>query len=122
MDSSVVNDSGAQGPPAWLAQQRHLWVWYSVYLAMWIGFFLSMALGNETLGGVLMVGSLIPYVLSLVLAYKIEKQLYESKLDPYSHRWILAWGIILTPWILGFSIPLTVIIKARKAMRKLQAK
>ena len=120
LDNENKTSSESTYPPAWIKQQHYLWVSYSVYLFIWISAFVIGICFSEDLGGWLFLVCVIPYYFSLVIAYKIQKKLYESNLDPYSHRLVLVWGILLTPFILGFVIPLTVIVKAFAAMKKLK--
>jgi hypothetical protein len=111
--------------PVWDTLARTLRRWYCLYLACWLGgialFFIGIAIEKSIgayalmiLGGILFVGSVVVYVICMVYAYQVQAALNSAGLyDPAAWQIIVA-AVILNPAILGFYVPLRVLLVIRR--------
>ena len=101
---------------------------YLAYLIGWLGggalIFLGLSSkdpgGAATLAGaVLLTGALGAYIGCLIFAYRVQKGMRDEKLTTHDPVHIVVAGLIFNPCIVGFWIPLSVMLAARKAQRRL---
>jgi hypothetical protein len=111
--------------PAWDALARSLRRWYFVYLACWLGgialFLIGIGIEKGLaayaliiLGGSLFVGSLVVYVVCMVYAYRVQAALNSAGLYEHGAWQIIVAALILNPAVLGFYVPLSVLLVTRR--------
>lgn len=105
----------SQLPPPWVPQADRLRNWFYAYLVLWIP---GMVLFISSFGSVLLVLALIPYVMAIVHAYRVQRDLQAAGLNR-THAWTVIVGALLLTHTLGFFIPALVLWSARKAKRTL---
>ena len=107
----------------WSANAGKLKTWFVVYLlTASAGLTLTINSHFENLIGLLItLGSLIPYVASLVFAYRVQDALNRAKLYKSGAWQIIAGGLLLNPFILGFLIPASVLWVTRRIERRIMA-
>jgi hypothetical protein len=119
--------------PAWEAHADTLRQWYVVYLACWIGGAVLYILGTgmeessttnafTMLGGSLFVGSLLLYVVCMVYAYRVQAALNAAGLYKHGAWQIIVAALILNPGCLGFYVPLSVLLAARRIRKRLASR
>ncbi len=107
--------------PVWSTLARILRRWYFVYLASWLGGIALFLIGVTTekglvayalmiLGGILFVGSLVVYVICMVYAYRVQAALNSAGLYKPGAWQVIVAALILNPAILGFYVPLSVLL------------
>ena len=105
-------------PTSWASETDRLRKWFYAYLALWIPglllFILSLPFGSS-----LLALSLIPWVVSIVRAYRVQRQLHAAGLSR-THAWTVIAGALLLNVILGFFIPAAVLWSARRAKGRLR--
>ena len=105
--SSPSNDS-----PIWESQVGKLQRWYFIYLGCWLGGIILSFIGGEiaSIGLFLILGSLVPYIISMVYAYKVQANLKKAGLMRSGAWQIVVAALFLNPIIVGFYVPLSVLI------------
>ena len=112
----------------WTSELRLLKRWYWAYLVSWLsGMSLFIAsLGKDadpnhlgTWGLAILAVALISYILCLVFAYKVQKKLHEAGLIKHPPAHIILAGILFNPCLVGFWVPLSVLLAERKARKTL---
>ena len=111
-------------PPAprpWSPDRAALKRWLLIYLAAWLGGAAVLIAGLVTdqstvtgIGLAVFLGSLIPYVVSLVFSYRVQDKLNKSGLYKPGAWQIVVGGLLLNPFVLGFAIPTSVFFKVRQ--------
>ena len=98
-----------------------------VFLAVWIGGAAIATVGGFTETKVLLWGgvalfllSIIPYVITLVHAYRLQDKLSRVQ-GRGSGAWVVLGGVFLNPYILGAIIPALVLRSERNARAQLHA-
>jgi len=71
-------------------------------------------------GLVLLFGSLIPYIVSVVYAYRVQNALNKAKLYKPGAWQIIAGALLLNPFILGFVIPASVLWVTKRIEKKIR--
>ena len=110
---------------SWIADSRALRNWFCGYLALLaIGLYTWITTSGTfdlSLGSYILLLSLVPYVVSIVYSYRVQKQLHASGLYRHSAFDIVFGAIVLNPFLLGWYIPASVLRTARRVRRMLQA-
>jgi hypothetical protein len=110
---------------SWETKADNLRRWFLVYLAVWlagIGLLVAGSGAGETrfadaasvLGRVLFLGCLVPYVISMVYAYKTQASLHTAGLYRHGAWHVVVAALILNPYVFGFYVPLSVLLTARR--------
>ena len=109
---------------SWIADSRALRNWFCAYVVLLaIGLYIWITRSATfylSLGSYILLLSLVPYVVSIVYSYRIQKQLHASGLYRHSAFDIVFGAIVLNPFLLGWYIPASVLWTARRVRRKLQ--
>jgi len=86
-----------------------------------------MTADSETPDGVVLrvgtisfFGSLVPYVVSMVRAYQVQRGLHDSGEIKSGPGQVLVAALILNPYFIGFYVPLSVSWAARSAMLRIK--
>ena len=110
---------------SWIADSRALRNWFCAYLALlatglytWIT---TSGTFDLSLGSYILLLSVVPYVVSIVYSYRVQKQLHASGLYRHSAFDIVFGAIVLNPFLLGWYIPASVLWTAHRVRRKQQA-
>ena len=108
----------------WTADRLKLKRWLLIFLACWIGGAGAWILGAgthvevlSTFGVSIFIFAVVPYVVSLVHAYRVQKKLNEAGLYKPGAWQIIVGGLILNPWLLGFAIPVSVLSTVNRIQR-----
>ncbi len=124
-------------PPAtnsWQADRLRLKRWLGVFFLVWLtgaGLWLlgantpnlieggdtALAQTITTIGVTLFLSAIVPYVVSLVFAYRVQDKLNRAGLYRWGAWHVLVGGLILNPWGLGFLLPTRVLLTANKIER-----
>jgi hypothetical protein len=96
-----------------------------LFLAVWIGGAAIAVVGGFTeinilfwSGAVLFLLSIIPYVITLVYAYRLQKKVSRAR-GHGSGGWVVLGGLFLNPFILGVIIPALVLRSERNVRAQL---
>jgi hypothetical protein len=128
--STANPDDPTQGSD-WDLLLKRLVFFYCIYLICWFSCVAAIAVGegmyeNPDLGGglivlgkLLAVAMLLAYIVCIILSYKIQSALNESGLYKAGAWQIVVAGVILNPGCVGFYVPLSVILTARRIRKKL---
>ena len=116
------------GQPSWISDTAILRIWFRVFLVLWLGgatvSIVALAMGAlvKTLASHLfLVGlapffaSIVPYLVTMVFAYKVQAGLQSSGHIKSGAWQIVVAGLILNPYFLGFYPPASVISAAKRA-------
>ncbi|HXG98185.1 MAG TPA: hypothetical protein VNJ06_13875 [Gemmatimonadales bacterium] len=106
----------------WSRNAGKLKTWFVVYL-LTLSAGLTLAINSNfenPIGWVITLGSLIPYITSLVFAYRVQDALNRAKLYKSGAWQIIAGGLLLNPYILGFLIPASVLWVTRRIERRIR--
>jgi hypothetical protein len=111
--------------PPWLHDVQLLRRWFYVYLALWLpgaALFLSALSANSStwVGLKILEGSVFAYVATVVYAYRVMRDLHAANLALDRPWTVVVVALILTPFLLGFVVPLWVLRDARRAMRAIE--
>jgi ABC-type enterochelin transport system permease subunit len=115
--SSPSNDSKI--PEGQVGKLRR---WFFVYLGCWLGGIVFLFIGGEAavyVGLFLFFGSLVPYIISMVYAYKVQASLKNAGLIRSGAWHIVVAALIITPFTFGFYVPLSVLLAVRRIRIKL---
>jgi len=106
----------------WSADAGKLKTWFVAYvLTLSAGLYLAINSDfNNPIGLVLIFGSLIPYITCLVFAYRVQRALNDAKLYKSGAWQIIAGGLLLNPFVLGFLIPASVLWVTRRIDRRIR--
>ena len=106
----------------WSADAGKLKTWFVAYvLTLSAGLYLAINSDfNSPIGLVLIFGSLIPYITCLVFAYRVQRALNDAKLYKSGAWQIIAGGLLLNPFVLGFLIPASVLWVTRRIDRRIR--
>ena len=107
----------------WSANAVKLKNWFVAYLlTLSAGLYLAINSNfNNPVGIILIFGALIPYIVSVVFAYRVQRALNEAKLYKGGAWQIIAGALLLNPFILGFLIPASVLWATRRIERRIRA-
>lgn len=127
MDAPPFLTASAPVPPyAWDDDRLRLWQWFRVFLAMWLGGAVLWITGAMQeieslagLGSMVFLGAIVPYVGSLVYAYRVQDALHREGLYKGGAWQIVVGGLFLNPFFLGFAIPASVLSAVRRVERDL---
>ena len=105
----------------WSVNAGKLKTWFVVYLLTFsAGLTLAINSNFENpIGLAIIFGSLIPYITSLVFAYRVQDALNRAKLYKSGAWQIIAGGLLLNPFVLGFLIPASVLWVTRRIERRI---
>jgi hypothetical protein len=111
--------------PNWLPDSSRLLKWFVAYLALWIpGAILSISElssepppGSTPWGTLLLALSLIVYIVSIVYAYRVQRDLHAAGLYRHGPWNVIVGALILNPFVLGFFIPASVLWTAWRVRR-----
>lgn len=105
------------------SQVRNLRRWYFIYLSCWLGgIVLSYVIGGEVASMIaifLIFGSIIPYIICIVHAYKVQANLKKAGLVKSGAWQIVVAALLFTPFVVGFYVPLSVLLEVRSIRKKL---
>ena len=106
----------------WSVNARKLRTWFVVYLlSLSAGLTLTINSNFENpIGLAVTFGSLVPYIVSLVFAYRVQDALNRVKLYKSGAWQIIAGGLLLNPFVLGFLIPASVLWVTRRIERRIR--
>ena len=106
----------------WSEDFRKLSKWFVAYvLTLSAAWYFVATLGFENpVGLLLLFGSLIPYIVSLVFSYRVQRSLNEAKLYRGGAWQIIAGALLLNPFALGAWIPTSVMWATRGIERKIR--
>lgn len=105
----------------WTENAKKLKAWFAAYL-LTVSAGLYWAIGTSftsELGVAVMFGSLIPYVVSVVFAYRVQRALNQAQLYKPGAWQIIAGAFLLNPFLLGFVIPASVLWVTRRIERRI---
>jgi hypothetical protein len=105
----------------WSDDARKLKTWFVVYL-LTVSAGLYWAVGTNFtngLGVAAMLGSLIPYVVSIVYAYRVQRKLNEAQLYKPGAWQIIVGALLFNPYLLGFVIPASVLWVTKRITRRI---
>jgi hypothetical protein len=105
----------------WTANATKLKAWFMAYL-LTVSAGLYWAIGTRftnQLGVVAMFASLIPYIVCIVFAYRVQHALNQAKLYKPGAWQIIAGAFLLNPFLLGFVIPASVLWVTRRIERRI---
>ena len=97
--------------------------------AWFIGYLLTLAAGiywvadtnlESGLGIIVVLGSLIPYVVTIVYSYRVQSALNQAKLYKPGAWQIIAGALLFNPFILGFVIPASVLWVTKRIEKKIR--
>ena len=107
---------------AWSNDRDKLQGWFIGYLLT-----LSAALTwlvktkfTADIGLLLLLGSLIPYIVSVVYAYRVQDALNKAKLYKPGAWQIIVGALLFNPFILGFVIPASVLWVTKRIEKKIR--
>jgi len=105
----------------WTENARKLKAWFAAYLltvsaGLYWAIDTSFASG---LGVAVMFGSLIPYIVSIVFAYRVQRALNQAQLYKPGAWQIIAGALLFNPFLLGFVIPASVLWVTRRIERRI---
>ena len=104
---------------SWTLDVRRLRVWFVAYLIVW-GLGIGAALIPSELdaaGRYVFLFSIVPYLLCIVFAYRVQRQWNAAGLYRAGAWQIIVGAILLNPFLLGFVIPASVLWRSRRIMR-----
>jgi len=103
--------------------RKKLKLWFLIYLFFWLGggatwifagtYPVKLLLLVAKIGMGVFFCSIVPYIFSLVYAYKVQKKLYKLKLHKHGPWNVLIAGVIFNPYVVGFYIPARVLLISR---------
>jgi len=105
----------------WTENARKLKNWFAAYL-LTVSAGLYWAIDTRFtsgLGVAVMFGSLIPYIASVVFAYRVQRALNQEKLYKPGAWQIIAGALLFNPFLLGFVIPASVLWVTRRIERRI---
>jgi hypothetical protein len=101
---------------------------YIIYLATWLAGSGSLIRGISaaqesgsawtSAGVMLLLVALIAYIFCLIFSYQVQKGMNDAGLSTHHPAHIIVAGLIFNPCIVGFWIPLSVMLAARKALKR----
>lgn len=119
---------GTASERPWAKDRAGLKRWLLGFLLFWVGGLLLIFAGATFhsdrvthIGFWSVLGSPIPYLGSLVHAYRVQSKLHAMELYKHGAWNVLVGGLILNPWILGVIIPASVFSTVRRIDRELDA-
>ena len=128
LDSSSLSFRHRHTPPdlSWLQDLEKLKKWLLVFLAPWLGGAALWILGATqqitvlaTVGPVLFVAAIVPYVAALVFSYRVQDKLNKAGLYKPGAWQVVVGGLLLNPWLLGWAIPVSVLATAIRIRKSL---
>ena len=111
----------------WKGPWKSLRIWFRVFLVCWLGGLIALVcmMRAEPTGTfaqivgfcafTMFLGSPIPWIVTMVFAYRVQKGLYEAGLITSSPWYIVAAGLLLNPYVVGFYPILSVSWAAQRA-------
>lgn len=106
----------------WSADAKKLRVWFVAYLlTVSPGLYWAIDSKFENgLGVAVMLLALVPYIVAVVFAYRVQNALNKAKLYKGGAWQIIAGALLLNPWLLGFLIPASVLWATRRIERRIR--
>jgi RsiW-degrading membrane proteinase PrsW (M82 family) len=111
----------------WTEDVQRLRRWFVAYLILW-GLGLAAAATSSATsstdsdaGFYVLLLCIVPYVVCIVYAYRIQKQLNSAGLYRHGAWQVVVGAFFLNPFILGFLIPASVLWANRRINRRLLA-
>jgi len=105
-------------PLTWERDLRLLKRWFVAYLGVWLGFWVALVNGaSEEIEALLVVLALAPYIGSIVLAYRVQRDLNRAGLYKSGAWQVVVGALLLNPIVLGWIIPASVLWVARRGRR-----
>jgi hypothetical protein len=122
-NSPAASTAPASGAGGWRALTPTLWRLYAVYLTVWLfgmAVFVRSAMANDNmvLAGIALFASVPLYVVCLVYAGRIQSSMHREGRSKSGVVPIVIAGMVLNPLFLGFYVPLSVLLSARRASRQ----
>jgi hypothetical protein len=135
----VLRPAPPPSPPppvnnGWQADRLRLKRWLGIFFLVWLTGALLWGLGANatnviegvdpiltqtvtTVGLLLFLSAIIPYLVSLVFAYRVQDKLNQAGLYRAGAWQIIVGGLLLNPWGVGFVIPTLVLLAANRILR-----
>jgi len=104
----------------WSAHVTALRYWFLAYLLLWV-IGVAWAIGSDFKELWLVFVSIVPYVGSIVYAYRVQDDLNRTGVYKAGAWQVIAGAFLLNPLLFGFLIPASVLLKASSISRKLRA-
>ena len=106
----------------WSLDAKKLKGWFAAYLlTVSAGLYWAIDSRFESgLGVAVMALALIPYIVSVVFAYRVQNALNKAKLYKGGAWQIIAGALLLNPFLLGFLIPASVLWATRRIERRIR--
>ena len=102
-------------PPTWDHDLQLLKRWFLVYLVPWFAFWVALIKGAaDDVDALLVVLALAPYIVSIVYAYRVQRDLNVAGLYKSGAWQVIVGALLLNPIVLGWVIPLSVLWVARR--------
>jgi hypothetical protein len=105
----------------WTENARQLKNWFAAYLLV-VSAGLYWAIGTNfasQLGMAVLIGSLIPYIVCIVYAYRVQRTLNDAQLYKPGAWQIIVGAFLFNPYLLGFVIPASVLWVTRRTERRI---
>ncbi|HXO86755.1 MAG TPA: hypothetical protein VN803_14635 [Gemmatimonadales bacterium] len=107
----------------WSQSAKQLRQWFIGYLLTFSAgiFLLSIARASAgvTVGVIVIVAALIPYLASIAFAYRVQRALNQARLYKPGAWQIIAGALLLNPFLLGFLIPVSVLWVTKRIEKKI---
>jgi len=114
-----MNQNSATHP--WSRDRALLRKWLKTHLLFWLGGAALWIVGAakhigplSTIGVAAFLLSIVPYVTSLVFAYRVQDALNRANLYKPGAWQIIVGGLLLNPYFIGFAITASVLAKVRQ--------
>ncbi len=105
-----------------LSDAHRLRNWFGAYLILWaIGLYATFTSSPDLTPGIyVLLLAIVPYVLCIVYAYRVQKQLNTAGLYKPGAWQVIAGALLLNPFFIGFLIPASVLWTNWRLTRKSQ--
>lgn len=104
----------------WSAHVKALRYWFLAFMLLWV-FGVAWAIGSDFKQLWLLFVSIVPYIGSIVYAYKVQDDLNRTGVYKAGAWQVIAGAFLLNPLLFGFLIPTSVLLKAGSVGRKIRA-
>jgi hypothetical protein len=122
-DSNLTDDVtspnlDSRGDSIWEVESRKLKVWYYVYIGCWVGGILMLIINNGLLILFFAFSALVTYIVCISYACKVQTALKVYGLGKAGSGQIIIAALILNPLIVGFYVPLSVLLAVRRVRKR----
>ena len=104
----------------WSRSVKQLQGWFIGYLLTFSAGIYLVSTAHASEGVSVIVAALIPYIASIVFAYRVQRALNQARLYKPGAWQIIAGALLLNPFLLGFLIPTSVLWVTKRIERKIR--